>query len=533
MSSIRVHLFALVAICLILAASAFGAVIARTDDLNRQQAQTQTRETARALSQAVDRELERGIGVLAALSASEAAASHDWASLDRQARAALREQDAWVVVQDRSGRQHVNTRLPFGSPLPAGPPPAEMWNAISDGKTRVCNLTQGLVEKTIVCVDSPIGSGSRPEYAISLILLPRAFGSIITRENVAAGNIATLIDRSNRVIWRNIKADQFVGKQATGEMLKALVSGAPSGELVSTSLEGVEMLSAFNRSSLSGWSVIVGSPLEQVDTISREAIWRGSLLALSIFFVGCVFALLLGARLVSAVNALVSATEAEAEHRPVKRTGISEIDAVAEALARSFAAKAESERHQQLLVGELNHRVKNTLSIVQSLARQTFRGHQSPADAIHAFEARLQALAAAHNLLTKQRWESASMVEIIRTALAPFCDERRCRLDGPDLQLTPQTAVSLALALHELGTNASKYGALSNDDGQVEVTWTSGEGDFLLLWQESGGPPVKAPTSEGFGMRLIKRSLASELRGKVEVEFPRTGVCCRVTGKLG
>jgi len=100
------------------------------------------------------------------------------------------------------------------------------------------------------------------------------------------------------------------------------------------------------------------------------------------------------------------------------------------------------------------------------------------------------------------------------------------------IRVPPKEAVSIAMALHELCKNARKYGALSNDDGRVDVSWTADDGEFELLWQESGGPAVKAPTSEGFGMRLIKRSLASELRGKVEVEFPSTGVRCRVTGKL-
>ena len=530
MRSIRVYLFALVAISLILAGLAFGAVVARADDLNQQQTRSQTRETARALSQAVDREIERAMGVLAALSASDAAAAHDWPSLDRQARAALRDEDSWIVVHDRSGQQLVNTRLPVGSRLPMGSPPEHMWAEIARGKPRVCDLSRGLVEKNIVCVDAPIGGGGHPDYAISLVFLPRTFDSIISREDVAAGNIATLVDRSNRVIWRNIKPEQFIGQRANGKMLEALSSGRRAAELESTSLEGVPMLSAFNRSALSGWSVIVGSPIEQTRTISRDALFRGSLLALTILLLCGALALILATRLVGAVNALVSATEPQGGS--LKRTGISEIDAVASALRSSFAAKEESERHQQLLVGELNHRVKNTLSIVQSLARQTFRGHASPADAISAFESRLQALAAAHNLLTKQRWESVSMMEILRTALAPFCEAGRCRLDGPDLQLSPQTAVSLALALHELGTNASKYGALSNDDGKVDVTWTSNGRDFSLLWEETGGPPVKAPSSEGFGMRLIKRSLASELRGSANVDFRESGVACRVEGRL-
>ena len=533
MRSIRVYLFALVGICLLLATTAFGIVFAQTNATNRHHAEAQTRETAKALSQAVDGKLERAMGVLAALSTSNAALSQDWPTLDEQARAAFRDRDAWIVVQDRTGRQLVNTRLPRGSDLPTGVPPVEMWKDIADGKPRTCDLVRGYVERHIVCVDVPIGRGRTPQYAMSVVFRPSSFGPIITRDDVRAGNIATLVDRSGKVIWRNIKPDQFVGHSATGPMMKALRSGTDSGVLESTSLEGVPMLSAFDRSALSGWSVIVGSPIDQLETASRQAIWWGSLVALSILLLGAALAALLGARLVSAVNALVGAAELDKNDAPAKLTGISEIDTVDAALRRSFAAKTESERHQQILIGELNHRVKNTLSIVQSLAHQTFRDAASPKHAIAAFEARLQALAAAHNLLTKQRWESASMAQIVRTALAPFCAPERCRTEGPNLKVTPQTAVTLALALHELATNASKYGALSVENGTIDVTWSHEDGRFNMVWQEFGGPAVRAPPSDGFGMRLIKRSLAAELRGSVDIDFAETGLRCRIVGQLG
>jgi len=117
--------------------------------------------------------------------------------------------------------------------------------------------------------------------------------------------------------------------------------------------------------------------------------------------------------------------------------------------------------------------------------------------------------------------------------VAPFCDAGRCEVIGPDVRIVPQTAVTLALALYELATNASKYGALSVDAGKVHVGWTADGDKFDLKWQETGGPAVQAPTSEGFGMRLIRRSLAAELRGKVEIDFGVDGLTCRILGFLG
>jgi hypothetical protein len=398
--SIRVYLFALVAICLVLATTAFGLVVAQTNAINRQRAEAQTRETAKALSVAVDGKIGRAMGVLRALSVSNAAATQNWSRLDQQARIALEDSDAWIVIHDRNGRQYVNTLLPVGAALPSAPPPAEMWKSFDNGKAHICDLVRGAVEPNIVCVDVPLGAAANPKYAISAIFRPRSFDPIITREAAQPGNIATLVDRSGRVIWRNTKADQFVGQSATGKMRDAL-GRSNAAVLRTTSLEGVEMLSAFNRSDLTGWSVIVGSPIDQIDNGTRQAVWRGSLLALAILLTGAALAALIGARLVSSVHALVDASRAEAAGQGARRTGISEIDAVGDALRTSFAARAESERHQQILIGELNHRVKNTLAIVQSLAHQTFRASASPQDSIKAFDARLSALASAHNLLTE------------------------------------------------------------------------------------------------------------------------------------
>lgn len=197
-------------------------------------------------------------------------------------------------------------------------------------------------------------------------------------------------------------------------------------------------------------------------------------------------------------------------------------------VARDITARKRWEHHQRLLVAELNHRVKNTLSIVQSLAHQTFTPNSPPTEAISRYEGRLTALATAHNLLTRENWEAAFVGEVIREALSPFCPPERCILAGPPFRIPPQTAVSLSLALHELATNAAKYGALSVPEGRVEVCWETHARDLKLEWTERGGPPVSQPAIAGFGTRLIKRALAADLRASVRIEFKRKGLVCEV-----
>ena len=192
--------------------------------------------------------------------------------------------------------------------------------------------------------------------------------------------------------------------------------------------------------------------------------------------------------------------------------------------------------HLNLLVAELNHRVKNTLAIVQSLAHQTFRGAGIEATARTAFEGRLAALATAHNLLTRERWESTDLeTVVVETLAAQVSDPTSVSIRGPSVRLDPKTAVSIAMALHELATNAIKYGALSVDGGHVTVRWSSGSADaprLLLDWRESGGPVVTPPTTRGFGSRMIERALASELRGKVKLEFLADGLHCAIDAPL-
>ena len=199
--------------------------------------------------------------------------------------------------------------------------------------------------------------------------------------------------------------------------------------------------------------------------------------------------------------------------------------------------RKRTEEHQRLLLNELNHRVKNTLAVIQSIASQTFRGEAAKPEAREAFESRLTALASAHDLLTSESWQAASLRQVVAEA-ATGCGavEGRTRIDGEDLRVPPRTAVSIAMALHELCTNAVKYGALSNDRGTVTVSWEvrrESEGQRLhLVWCERGGPPVTPPERRGFGSRMIERGLAAELGGTVELQFRPEGLCCLVDAPL-
>ena len=194
--------------------------------------------------------------------------------------------------------------------------------------------------------------------------------------------------------------------------------------------------------------------------------------------------------------------------------------------------------HLQLVINELNHRVKNTLAMVQAIAMRTFRDVTNMPAAQESFAARLSALAQANDLLTGERWVGASIRHAILQAVKPHQhDAARIRIEGADLRISPKTALALALAMHELSTNAVKYGAWSNSEGVVDISWavyeeTPGERRLRMIWREQGGPKVVPPEKRGFGSRLIERGLAGEMNAEVILSFEPEGVRCVIAAPL-
>ncbi len=197
----------------------------------------------------------------------------------------------------------------------------------------------------------------------------------------------------------------------------------------------------------------------------------------------------------------------------------------AAALARKKAAERD-----QLLMAELDHRVKNTLANIQALVIQTSRSAESLTGFVEGLDGRIQSMAKAHSLLSQSRWEGVSIERLLREELNPYGKpEYEISLRGPDLVLTPKSALSLSLAIHELATNAAKYGSLSQAAGRVAVSWMlASEGGVNLAWSEAGGPPVKTPTRRGFGSALVERALAMETGGHAAVRYLAMGVVCDI-----
>jgi two-component sensor histidine kinase len=202
-------------------------------------------------------------------------------------------------------------------------------------------------------------------------------------------------------------------------------------------------------------------------------------------------------------------------------------------IARDITERKRHDEHIAMLAREAEHRTRNILATVQATVNLS---HSDTADGLkHAIEGRIRALARVHDLFVKSLWTGAGLSSIVVQELAPYREEgeARVRIDGPHLLLTTNTAQAIAVTLHELATNAAKYGSLSVPKGQVEVTWSRATHERLVLhWIETGGPPAKEPTREGFGTAVIERMIREQLKGEMHLDWRTEGLACEILLKL-
>jgi two-component sensor histidine kinase len=530
----------LMALSLVLPATMFMALLARAEySDSRARYEQQLIATTRALTLATERQIGQGQSILQTLAVSPALIAGDLPAFERQARAAVQGGDGWIVLIDRGG-QVVNTLLPPGEAPPRTPLPPERWEAVRSGRTTISNLTIGAVSKEpIVAVDMPVIVDGEL-HDLAYIQSPSAFASIFTAQNIPANWTGTIVDREFTVVARSRDQERFQGRKASLDM-RAAMARSNEGVLPSRTLDGVATLSAFSRSPSSGWAFIVGVPRTELNRANWSSVGLLTFTSLVLLIIGVGVSAAFSRDISVAVRGLAVDARAVAagEEIAAREDDLREIAEVRLALHDAAAQlrdrEAEEQRalqRQRLMINELNHRVKNTLATVQSLARQSL-GRPADTPGLTAFTERLMALARAHDLLTQSVWEGADLHDILHQTLEPY--EDRAVLAGPTVALTPNAALALSMVFHELATNAVKYGALSTPDGTVTVVWHV---DPLALhrltlhWEERGGPSVSTPSRAGFGSRLIAASLKSDLGGEARFDYRPTGLVCVLTLSL-
>ena len=532
----------LMALSLVVPAVLFMTLLARAEfGESRARYERQLIATTRALVLATDGRIGQGQSILQTLAVSPALISGDLPAFERQARAAVQGGDGWIVLVD-GDRRLVDTHLAPGAPLPRARLPEDRWRTIRAGRTSVSNL---ILRKddgrtpAVVSIDMPVIVDGKL-YDLAYVQTPDAFSTIFADQTIPHSWTASIVDRNASLVARSKDIDRFLGHKVSGEMREAMARGN-EGVTLSHTLDGTPTLSAFSRSPTSGWAFIVGVPRTELSRANWSSTGGLTLASLVLLIIGAAVALTVSRDIAAAVRGLSADARAVAagEEIAAVRDRFQEIAEVRAALhdasVQLRAREAEELRahqRQQLMINELNHRVKNTLFTVQSLARQSL-GRPADTPGLQAFNERIMALARAHDLLTQSVWEGADLKEILEETLEPYLD--RTVLAGPAVALTPNAALALSMVFHELGTNAVKYGALSVPEGSVTVVWHVDPGALhrlTLHWEERGGPRVSPPARQGFGSRLIAASLKSDLAGEARLDYRPSGLVCVLTLSL-
>jgi two-component sensor histidine kinase len=461
-------------------------------EADRRTAYDRILQIARGVATNVDAEFRSAIASLEVLSLSEALQRDDFVAFRRQAEHFIKAHfpQSNVVVSGPNGQQLLNTAVSADTPLPKYVRKDALLRVFEKGDPQISGLLFGpVLRRNIVVVDVPVRRDGKVIYDLAASLPLSTFTDIIMRQRPEPDWRIAVFDREGTIIAHSRYNEQFVGRLAAPSLYDELMSRSEGG-LDTTTFDRVVVLTGFTHAPLSGWSAAVGIPKSSLTV----ELWR-SVAVLAAFGVVCLaFGTFFAVRL---------ATQ----------------------LARSQADR-------ELLINELNHRVKNTLAAVQGLVSSTMRTALSIADAKTLIEERITALGRAHDVLTQEYWEGADLRDLALSIVQPYRTEHSngIEVSGPDLRVNPRAAVALAMVFHELMTNAAKYGALSQPEGRVRVEWSTtedgGHSTLRVVWMEMGGPLVQAPIRRGFGSALIEQSITRELGGTFEKDFDRAGLIC-------
>ncbi|MET0723421.1 MAG: sensor histidine kinase [Tardiphaga sp.] len=471
-----------------------SAVIYRGYEKDRTEASARVLETARSIRTVLDAEAQRMTGSLQVLALTNSLRAGDF---DRFSRIALGFLDQYppggvLLIADRDGRQLFSTLTEDAKTLPPRSNLDVVRKVFETGQPVYSNLFVGSVlKKQILTVEVPVLVDSKVTYVISFTPPMALFQNILDRQRPGPDWTISMFDSEGINFARVPNPQETVGKRASPTLFAEMFK-RPEASFETVSLEGVPLITAVARSQVTGW--LVGAGISQASLASP--LWRDLGITVAIgallLLIGVGFAL------------------------------------------RMASAIARGETLHALLVEELNHRVKNTLAVLQAIASQTFRGASKEERA--TFDGRLGALAKAHDLLSQEKWAGANVSDVVSRVLEPYAiiGSRRMRISGPKVPLAPPRAVMMSMILHEIATNAAKYGALSNDAGTVSIDWQVLETaeKLQLTWVESGGPRVHAPTRKGFGSRLIERGARDQLGGSATADFLPTGVVYTIESAL-
>jgi two-component sensor histidine kinase len=495
--------------------------------------------STRTLLHGVDALLSKQIAVAQTLATSPSLQNDDYKAFrDEAERARPGISNGWVILSSEDGQQLVNLVRPADEVLPKRNATATALGqrAIQNREVQVSSVFNGRVLPTpIVTVEVPVFRPNKPPLVIGVVMDPKIFLPLLADKSLPEGWLAGLIDKDGNFVARSRDHDRLVG-QPGSEGFRAAAQRASEGWNEVVSREGVSVATGHATSQLSGWVMGLAAETEVFYAPIRNTIIVASAAGGIAILLTLLLALWAARRIAGPIQQIEQGTHALVRREAVtfRSTGLPEVDRALDAFTETAKTLEQHERerdereaHVHVIMRELSHRSKNLLAIVLAIARQTARNTQNFQEFEGRFSSRIQALADAHDLLVEQQWNGAQIDALVRGQLAAFGMERVV-ISGEPVLLRAEAVQNVALALHELATNASKYGALSLPDGRVTIDWAFNPGEvgnrsLRLTWRESGGPPTKEPERKGFGCFVLERVTINAL-GEGGLEFNEKGL---------
>jgi len=463
---------------------------------DRSDATRRVLENVRSMRLVLDSEVQRMTGGLQVLALTNSLRNDDFPNFRRIALGFLEQygKGGLVLISDRKGRLLFSSATEDTASLPPRGNLEIVEKVFATRTPQYSDLFTGpLNGRQVLTVEVPVLRNGEVIYDLCFSPPVSIFQDLVEKQRPDRQWTVSLLDAKGIVFARAPNPSETFGKRASPSLYTEMFRSNEAA-LPTVSLDGVALAAAYTRSGLTGWTVAAGV----AESSLIAPLWRNI-----------------------AITSLIGGI--------LLLTGLTFAVRMATTIARG-------EMLHDLLIEELNHRVKNTLALMQAIAVQTFRSASREERA--KFEGRLGALAEAHNLLSQEKWAGSELKDVIARAVQPFLPNapERIRMNGPAVPLSPRLAVVLSMIVHEIATNAAKYGALSNETGRVTLEWEviadTPKPRLRLIWTEIGGPPVTAPVRRGFGSRLIERSARDQLGGEATVDFLPRGVVCTVTCTL-
>lgn len=517
-------LFALALVLPLLAVSCFG--LNRMAEIEQSQIERRVAQIAQNVRFVVDRELDRALTTLETLATSSELRTGDLSAFHRQAVLALKPTKAAIVLIDTSYRQLVDTLKDYGAELPATSDPETARRVIDTGEAQISNLFKGSVNGLPVFnVEVPVFEVDKSVRYVLIMSFQAAYIAEVLKEvRLDPAWLAGVTGSNGVVLARSQQQDEYVGKLLPPDLFEQ--TKRAEGVYSAVNIAGERILRATVKSERAPWFVSATVPLSHAQEPFDRSLFFAVLLVTTALILGgalaYLFARLMARPLDEATRAAASVGRGEDVH--AVHTSLIEANVLTETLERASKELKERARHSDFLMRELAHRAKNQLAVVKGMALQTARQSATVDEFISQFDRRIQGLAQSQDLLLRQQWRGAWMHDLVRAQLLPFGAEARAQIEGPDVFLDTAAIQNIGFALHELATNASKYGALSKDAGRLVVVWKSlKDGAIRLQWSEHDGPPSQRQR-EGFGHRVITELVPRALNGTSRLDFTPQGV---------